>query len=221
MKSLDILIGEHALVERVLDLLERASCRIRNGQPLPADFERWAVDFLWQFAEHCHHAKEEAALFPLLQIRGISSDGGPVGVLVAEHKRARAYLERIQDAHNRRDQMGFALLSGEYAQLLRQHIATENKVLSRMVETCLSEEDDAELVERFHSVDHEQGGHELRLRYHAEIEQWEEAFREPVEHWLRGSAEFQPADAGEAPGVACGLEKKGTCHGTSAGHVSG
>lgn len=182
MKSLEILKEEHALVERVLDLLERAGCRIRNGQPLPADFESWAVEFLWHFAEHCHHAKQETSLFPLLQIRGISSDSGPVGVLLAEHKRAWAYLERIQDAHDRRDHMGLALLSGEYAQLLRQHIATENQVLSRAAETCLSEEDDAELVERFHSVDHEQGGHEVRGRYHAEIEDWEEKFREPVEH---------------------------------------
>jgi len=180
MKSLDILKEDHALVERVLDLMERAGCHMREGQPLPADFERWAIDFLWHFAEHCHHAKEVGSLFPLLQIRGISSDGGPLGVLLAEHKRGLAYLERIQDAHSRQDRIGFALLSGEYSQLLRQQIARENQVLLQMVETCLSEEDDAELVERFHSVDREQRGQELRRRYHAEIAQWEEAFREPV-----------------------------------------
>ncbi|MGE5190987.1 MAG: hemerythrin domain-containing protein [Deltaproteobacteria bacterium] len=182
MKSLEILKEEHALVERVLDLLERTGGRIRSGLPLPAGFESWGVEFLWHFGDHCHRAKHETSLFPLLQIRGISSDSGPVGVLLAEYKRARVYLERIRDAHDRRDQMRFALLSGEYAQLLRQHIATENRVLSQFAETCLSEEDDAELVERFHSVDHEQQGHELSGRYHAEIEDWEEKFREPVEH---------------------------------------
>ena len=181
MKSLDILKEEHLVVERVLELFERAAGRVHNGQYVPAGFERWAVEFAWHFADHCHHAREETALFPALDVRGISSDGGPPGVMLAEHKRVRTYLQRMHDAMDRQDHVGFALLAAEYADLLRQHIASENQVLSQFAETCLSEVDDAELVERFHCVDHEQGGHELHRRYHAGITAWEEKFREPIE----------------------------------------
>lgn len=181
MKSLDILKEEHSLVERVLDLLERAGHCFHAGQPLPADFESWAIAFLWHFADHCHHSRELASPFPLLRVRGISSDGGPVGLLLAEYKRARVYLERIRDAHQRRDERGVAVLLREYGRLLRQHIATENQVLSQMAETCLREEGDADQAESFHSIDRDQEGHELRGRYDAEINHWEAEFRVPVE----------------------------------------
>jgi hemerythrin-like domain-containing protein len=182
MKSLDILKDEHAVIERVLDLFEPAGTWVRKGEPPPAGFEHWAIEFLRHFADHCHHAKEETALFPFLEARGITRDGGPLGVMLREHEQGRTYLQRMQDAADRRDHVGFALVAEEYAQMLRQHVFKENYVLFQMAETCLTEDDDADLVSRFHGIEQGLGSDDIHERFEDEIKRWEETFRVAVKH---------------------------------------
>lgn len=67
MKSVERLMAEHELIERGLVLLEKAVERIDAGQTLPEDFPVWATRFFQQFADKCHHAKEEDVFFPVLK----------------------------------------------------------------------------------------------------------------------------------------------------------
>ena len=85
MKSVDRLVFEHDLIERGLTLLEKSVARIESDQPIPSEFPKWAPEFFSQFADKCHHAKEEDLLFPLLKERGIPEQGGPIGVMLHEH----------------------------------------------------------------------------------------------------------------------------------------
>jgi hemerythrin-like domain-containing protein len=188
MKSLDILKEEHVITERALALLEPAGECVRKGQPPPAGFEQWAIEFFRHFADKCHHAKEETGLFPLLEGRGMPREGGPVGVMLSEHERGRDFLRRMQEAASRRDHVGFALVAEEYAHMLRQHIFKENHVLFQMAESFLTKEDDAELLEKFLNVEHEHGADALHERWHREIENWEQTFRERDEDILSEAA---------------------------------
>ena len=81
MKSIDRLVKEHDLIERALTLLESSANQLESGQPVPPDFPSWAAEFFRQFADGCHHAKEEDLFFPLLKERGIPQEGGPIGLL--------------------------------------------------------------------------------------------------------------------------------------------
>ena len=45
MKSVDRLVAEHDIIERGLDVLEKAVARIESGQPIPDDFPKWAPEF--------------------------------------------------------------------------------------------------------------------------------------------------------------------------------
>ena len=121
-------------------------------------------------------------MFPLLETRGIPRDGGPLGVMFREHERSRAYLLRMQKAAHQRDHVGFALAAEEYAHLLRRHIFKENYLLFQMAESRLTEEDDADLLEKFLIVEHDQGGDDALKRLGDEIKLWEEKFREPTRH---------------------------------------
>ena len=85
MKSVERLTAEHELIERGLNLLEEAVARLEAGQPLPEGFPPWALRFFTQFADQCHHAKEEDVFFPVLKQRGIPEQGGPIGVMLHEH----------------------------------------------------------------------------------------------------------------------------------------
>ena len=45
MKSVDRLVAEHNIIERGLNVLEKAVTRIESSQPIPEEFPRWAPDF--------------------------------------------------------------------------------------------------------------------------------------------------------------------------------
>ena len=180
MKALDNLKQDHLAIERVLDLFEETGNRVRTSLPVPAGFERWAVESLCHFGDHCHHVKEETALFPLLRLRGMSSEAGPLDLILAEHERGKTYLRRMMDDAVRRDHVGFALAAEEYAHWLRRHMFKENFVIFQMAETYLTDEDDAQLAENFHRIEQEFGGDQIHERFDADIRQWEEKFREPV-----------------------------------------
>jgi hemerythrin-like domain-containing protein len=178
VEALDLLKQEHDVIERVLDLLQKAVARIEAGQPVPEGFQSWSVQFFRQFADRCHHGKEEDILFPLLEQRGIPRDGGPIGVMLNEHVIGRDCVGRMDQAASVSppDDKTFAVAANEYIPLLRQHIFKENNVLFQMARQCLSEQDAADTMEKFRSVEEEKGGPEFHERYEAEVEQWEEAF---------------------------------------------
>jgi hemerythrin-like domain-containing protein len=99
MKSVERLMAEHDLIERGLTLLEKAVARLDAGQPLPDGFSAWAPRFLQQFADQCHHAKEEDIFFPVLKQRGIPEQGGPIGVMLHEHVLGRDCVGRMREAN--------------------------------------------------------------------------------------------------------------------------
>ncbi|MEK6261656.1 MAG: hypothetical protein AABP62_23905 [Planctomycetota bacterium] len=177
MKSVDIISEEHAVVERVLEMLEQACACIRHGESPPIGFKRWAIEFFFLFANRCRDSRAASVRSPVFQFRGVSSDGGPVGVMRAHHKQGRSLIERLQLAVDQHDHAGWSLLAGEYALLLRQQFQHEKRVLLQMAEVCGTEQDHAELAEIFRSVDCAQGGHELGKQFDGQIEKWEQQFR--------------------------------------------
>ena len=137
MQAILLLKNEHDVIKRALDLLGCAIDHIKNKQPLPIGFETWAIDFFRNFADRCHHSKEEDVLFPLLEVRGITREGGSIGVMLSEHTIGRKCVRNMEQATKSipHDLDAFAAAAEEYAKLLRQHILKENNVL---FPSCLS-----------------------------------------------------------------------------------
>ena len=175
MKSIDRLVAEHDIIERGINLLEKAVAQIESGQSVPDDFSKWAPQFLRQFADQCHHAKEEDLLFPLLKERGIPEEGGPIGVMLQEHEVGRDCVRRMREASEADpfDGNKFAAAAKEFIPLLRQHIDKENSILFQMAENVLSEADDADLTDRFSKVEQERDLDGMLERYDAEVARWE------------------------------------------------
>ena len=168
MKSVERLMAEHELIERGLVLLEKVVARIDAGQHLPDGFSAWAIRFFQQFADKCHHAKEEDVFFPVLKQRGIPEQGGPIGVMLHEHVLGRDCVGRMQAASQGQpfDARMFADAARQYVPLLRQHIFKENNVLFRMAERVMSEADDADVTSRFSQVEKERGLDRLARELH-------------------------------------------------------
>ncbi|HUE69820.1 MAG TPA: hemerythrin domain-containing protein [Pirellulaceae bacterium] len=180
MQATTILMDEHAVIERVLTMLESVAAAGRRGEAIPADFARWSIGFLRQFADGCHHYKEEEALFPLLVSRGLPKEGGPVGVMLYEHEHGRRLVAEMEAALDERPQNNgrFADAAAQYASLLRQHIWKENNVLFQMAEQLLSPADDVKLVDQYKQA--ELHAPALHDRLVGEVEAWEKNLAIPV-----------------------------------------
>jgi hemerythrin-like domain-containing protein len=177
MKSVERLKSEPELIERAFNLLEGAVARIEAGQSLPDGFPQWVVRFLQQFADQCHHAKEEDVFFPLLKQRGIPEQGGPIGVMLHENGLGRDCVGRMREASQAQpfDARKFAEAAKQYLPLLRQHIFKENNVLFRMAERVMSEADDADVSGKFSLVKKERGLADHYARYSNEVSEWEKS----------------------------------------------
>lgn len=169
------LVAEHDLIERVLLLLEKGVALIEAGRPLPEEFPAWATGFFREFADRCHHAKEEDVFFPILKERGIPEEGGPIGVMLHEHVLGRDLLGRMRAAATSEpfEARAFAAAAAHYLPLLRQHIFKENNILFRMAERVMSASDDAAATARFSQVEGERGLEGLQDRYAGETASWE------------------------------------------------
>ena len=96
-----VLMDEHQGIERMLAAMEAQIPRLEAGDGGAVPLFEQGVDFLRNFADRCHHHKEELLLFPLLVERGVPSQGGPVGVMLAEHETGRAEIRAMDEAIRR------------------------------------------------------------------------------------------------------------------------
>lgn len=179
MKSVDRLRAEHDIIERGLNVLDKVVARIESGEAVPEDFPTWAPRFFRQFADQCHHAKEEDLFFPLLKERGIPEEGGPIGVMLQEHVLGRDCVRRMREASEGHefDGAAFAAAGKEFIALLREHIYKENNILFQMAENVMSEADDARMAQSFAKVEQDKGHAGMHERYDAELRRWEESLK--------------------------------------------
>lgn len=171
MSATEELKQEHRVIERMLAVLNAAAARADRGQALPPDFFPKALDFIRNFADKNHHGKEEDNLFPAIEKHGIPRQGGPLGVMLAEHDQGRAYVRGLDDAGQRLAKGDGAALKDAaknargYADLLSQHINKEDNILYVMADRVLTAAEQQDLVKKFEQVERERIGAGKRLEY--------------------------------------------------------
>jgi hemerythrin-like domain-containing protein len=69
--AIEQLKKEHAVIERMLAILETVCLRLQAGELVDPAHVGQIVEFFRGFADECHHGKEEAVLFPALEKVGI------------------------------------------------------------------------------------------------------------------------------------------------------
>lgn len=174
-KATQDLKKEHAAILNVLDITDHVlSSEIEDSKKL--QFGEQLVYFLKIFADKCHHGKEENYLFRELEKQGIPNEGGPIGVMLQEHQKGRAYIALMSNAVTAADLMNFKLNANNYAALLRSHIEKENNVLFAMADKVCSEAKQDELFEQFEQYEEIVMGPGVHEELHAMIHQWTEEF---------------------------------------------
>lgn len=176
MDAVTILRKEHDAILRMLEATEEVARQFERGAQVPPETLTGLLEFFRVFADRCHHGKEEALLFPLLEKKGLPRASGPIGVMLSEHEQGRAFMRQMVEAAESY-QEGAAEAGrrwGEaargYVALLRQHIDKENNVLFVMAEKMLTPGEQSELAAGFAKVEEEKIGRGTHERLHALME---------------------------------------------------
>ena len=171
MRPTYILSNEHRVIEQVLDCLVKMVSLAVEQRKLEKEPARQAIDFFRNFADRCHHGKEESQLFPAMEAKGFSRDGGPTGVMLIEHDQGRQYVGAMDGAVEAAAEgdvqaiKQFAENSQRFVQLLRAHIEKEDHCLFSMANQAFSEQDQCNLLMKFDQVETEEIGTAVHAKY--------------------------------------------------------
>jgi hemerythrin-like domain-containing protein len=187
MKATEILSSEHRIIEQFLDTLDLAAGKLQKDEPLRAGFFLDAADFIKEFADGCHHHKEEGVLFVALIKNGMPADSGPIGVMFHEHDQGRMFTRKMVEATQRfatGDQSARKEIIQNalgYTALLRQHIAKEDSILFPAAGGVIPPSQQDQVWQDFQRIEIEETGVGVHEKYHALAEALEEEIRgEPV-----------------------------------------
>jgi len=182
MKPTHELEEEHQAILSMIRVLARISNRLEAGEAVDAAHIERAVDFIRGFADGCHHAKEEAALFPAMEKAGIPREGGPLAAMLDEHAEEGSFVNALAESAAEAASGGegaarrFAENVRSYGALLSQHIFKENSVLYPMADARLSAADQDKLARRFAEVEEEVVGRDRYRRYLELLESMKKAY---------------------------------------------
>jgi len=171
MKPTDILSDEHRVIEQVVDCLGKISEQASSEGRLDAQSARDAISFFRNFADRCHHAKEEDHLFPAMEAKGLPREGGPTGVMLAEHRQAREHIRSMDGSIEAASQgdanalRKFVQHAQAYSHLLRNHIEKEDHCLFAMANEAFTAEDQRQLLLTFDHVESEEMGAGVHEKY--------------------------------------------------------
>jgi len=185
MKATQVLRDEHEGILAMLAVIQAAIDRLQAGKSIPPALMTDAVDFITNFADRCHHGKEEKQLFPAMIEHGVPNEGGPVGVMLAEHTQGRAYVRALSAAAQKYATGDLsavpALIENAlgYITLLRQHIEKENGILFPMADHLLTDAEQDALFDAFAQIEANEMGPGVHERYHAMIG----AYQKQVAEW--------------------------------------
>jgi len=134
---------EHQLILRMLALLEKNAKLTEEGSFHDYRFYLDGVDFIRNYADRFHHAKEEDVLFEALVENGMPRANSPIAAMLMEHDLGRAFVRGMEEAATR-------ALNGEpgqdeaivtnargYLELLREHISKEDDILYPLAERVI------------------------------------------------------------------------------------
>jgi len=136
---LEELAANHKEILAKTDELEKAV-----SGPVNIDKVKKFLDFTESYAEP-HHHKEEEVLFPALEKKGIPREGGPIGVMLAEHETKRGLVKELRMALKEQKEDKIRENALAIVSLLRDHIFKEDNILYPCAKDALSQEEMAEL----------------------------------------------------------------------------
>lgn len=160
-KGIETMMEEHQLIVQVLASLQAMAETLSGGGHVArqdvADFGR----FFREFADKCHHGKEEDRLFAKMVAAGFPRQTGPIAVMLAEHDAGRQQVRGLLEVGAGSGPLSAAEAAktigcaGQFVPLLYAHIQKENNILYPLAQSTIPPEEFVLLDESCEAFDRE------------------------------------------------------------------
>lgn len=176
MQSRGLLMIEHRLIERVIQVVIDGLDQIQSTKTVDPLFIDKVIDFIQMYADRTHHGKEEDIMFAELAQRTLSAhDQQYMNELIEEHVFARKTTKALIDANDRYrngDSSAVPDIMEKLSTLVEfypKHIQKEDKIFFPASRSYLSEEEDLNMLEEFWEFDRKM----IHEKYNAVVENLE------------------------------------------------
>ena len=178
-KAIADLLSEHEAISSAIRILECMMDAMKKAPTVDTTDMLAFIGFLKEFADKCHHGKEEGLLFPAMIAAGVPQEGGPISAMLAEHALGRKLIQEMEESIAMNvDLAKFAQAEKGYAHLLRNHIQKENWVLFPMADDVLTEPQLEKLYEGFEAHEEKVIGRGRHEELHAMLKSLQEKYPE-------------------------------------------
>jgi hemerythrin-like domain-containing protein len=182
-KAIEVLMNEHRLIERVLGSLETFAVAVEGGlAPERAVLSDYSA-FFRDFADACHHGKEEDVLFQRMVERGFSRETGPLAVMLHEHTVGRGHVSALRQVGGGAGPIVAVETrlvlenAGAFIPLLRAHIQKEDRILYPMAVRLLTGPEMDAMETEFETLEARMRGDGSLDRLHGIADRLTDAFR--------------------------------------------
>ena len=148
MNVTENLMTEHQLILGYINTLKEYASEGTDGELILKNGPLF-VDFIQNFADRFHHAKEEDILFKHMEEEGILTHCNPLPQMLHEHDQGRQTVKAMLAALKHENPAEFCQAALSYGQLLEEHIYKEDNILYQMAEDGFSDEAKAELLKEY------------------------------------------------------------------------
>lgn len=173
------LVDEHQLILRMIGLLEKNAPRTAAGEYRNWQFYLDGIEFIRNYADRYHHAKEEDVLFKALVENGMPKENSPVAAMLMEHDHGREFVRNmeaaVKEAQAGRTDVYPVIAENAlgYTALLRDHISKEDNILYPLSERVLPETMRPGILEAYEAAE-AQAPAEIEERYRTIVERYEQ-----------------------------------------------
>ncbi len=154
-----ILSEEHQNILKIINILENECNAIESGKEIDKDFFVKIIDFIRNYADKFHHAKEEDILFKefnkALEKNPKSAHCNPTEQMLIEHDEGRNFIKGMETRLNENDKIRVIRNARAYAGLLREHISKEDDILYPMTDRALDNKTKKEILNKFKEIEKE------------------------------------------------------------------
>lgn len=164
-KPTKVLSDEHQNILKVIKALKNECRAIETGQAVDREFFTAAIDFIRNYADKFHHAKEEGLLFKEMCQDSVKMHCNPIDQMLHEHDLGREFVKNLEIAVATGDGQQVVFNAQGYAMLLEEHIFKEDNILYPMAEEVLPETVKEKLESDFIKAEQEKFTPEMIQKY--------------------------------------------------------
>ncbi len=168
-----ILMDEHKNILKVANALEKECEEIKNGKRVNDEFLRKVIDFIRNYADKFHHAKEEDILFKEMCKSSVQEKlhCNPIEQMLKEHNLGRNFIKGIEEGMKERFRQKVVENALGYVQLIKEHIYKEDNVLYPMGDEALDKVILKSMLDKFKKIEEERRNEKQKhLRFIKELQ---------------------------------------------------